>query len=86
MAGRWRLEPCERALAGMEEVERLLDLPLLQRLAMHRACELEILETDEALTIVQVLSHAQPLSQLSHSGCLHVFKGFPSSFLHLGCH
>lgn len=69
MAGRWRLEPCKRALAGMEEVERLLDLPLLQRLAMHRTNELEILETDEALTIVQVPMHP-PLSAFT---C-----GFPS--------
>ncbi|CAL8461853.1 g1384 [Coccomyxa elongata] len=53
MAGRWLMEPCEGAMAGMEAVETLLDLPLLQRLALHRAVELEILETDESLEIVQ---------------------------------
>ncbi len=66
MAGRWRLEPCERALAGMEEVEALLDLPLLQRLAMHRAVELEILETDDALTIVQVTFSPQFLPSFTY--------------------
>lgn len=54
MAGRWLMEPYEGAMAGMEAVEALLDLPLLQRLALHRAVELEILETDESLEIVQV--------------------------------
>lgn len=54
MAGRWLMEPCEGAMAGMEAVETLLDLPLLQRLALHRAVELEILETDDSLEIVQV--------------------------------
>lgn len=54
MAGRWRMEPCEGAMAGMAAVEALLNLPLLQRLAAHRAVELEILETDDTLDIVQV--------------------------------
>jgi hypothetical protein len=54
MAGRWVLEPCEGAVKGSEAVEDLLDMPLLQRLAAHRAVEIEILETDETLEIVQV--------------------------------
>lgn len=76
MAGKWRMEPCEGALAGMEAVETLLDLPLLQRLAMHRAVELEILETDESLEIVQVAascSHLLVMARLGH--CMSLVQG-----------
>lgn len=48
------MEICDEAARGSEAVEALLDMPLLQRLAMHRAVELEILETDSTLEIVQV--------------------------------
>lgn len=48
------MQPCEEAARGSEAVEALLDMPLLQRLALHRAVELEINETDNALEIVQV--------------------------------
>ena len=54
MAGRWRLEPDEASAAGSAAVERLLQLPLLQRLAAQRATELEIVETNDALELIQV--------------------------------
>jgi hypothetical protein len=53
MAGRWRLEPDEASAAGAAAVERLLQLPLLQRLAAQRATELEIVESDDALWLIQ---------------------------------
>lgn len=54
MAGRWRLEPDEAAEAGASAVEVLLDAPLLQRLARRAAYCMDILETQDALEIVQV--------------------------------
>ena len=54
MAGRWRMEESEEALAGAQQVEDLLDLPLLQRLAQQRAQEIRILETDDTLEFIQV--------------------------------
>jgi hypothetical protein len=54
MAGRWRLEPDEAAEAGAAAVEALLDAPLLQRLARRAAGSMDILETEDALEVVQV--------------------------------
>ena len=58
MAGRWRMQECEGALAGAQQVEDLLDLPLLQRLAQQRAQEIRILEADDTFEFIQVLLHA----------------------------
>ena len=57
MAGRWRMEESEEALTGAQQVEDLLDLPLLQRLAQQRAQEIRILETDDTLEFIQVQLH-----------------------------
>jgi len=54
MAGRWRMSECEGALAGAQQVEDLLDLPLLQRLAQQRAQEICILESDDTFEFIQV--------------------------------
>ena len=54
MAGRWRMEESEEALTGAQQVEDLLDLPLLQRLAQQRAQEICILETDDTFEFIQV--------------------------------
>ena len=54
MAGRWRMEACEGALAGQAQVEDLLDLPLLQRLAQQRAQEIQIQETNDTFDFSQV--------------------------------
>ncbi len=54
MAGRWRMEESEEALAGAQQVEDLLDLPLLQRLAQQRAQEIRILESEDTLEFIQV--------------------------------
>ena len=54
MAGRWRMEASEGALQGAQQVEDLLDLPLLQRLAQQRAQEIQIVETDDTFEFIQV--------------------------------
>ena len=67
MAGRWRLEQNDAAEAGAASVEALLDAPLLQRLARKAAGSMEILETEEALEIVQVTCSWQARLACHHS-------------------
>ena len=59
MAGRWRMEASEGALEGAQQVEDLLDLPLLQRLAQQRAQEIRILECSDTFEFIQVHFHHQ---------------------------
>ena len=54
MAGRWHLDASGEWLAGAQQVEELLDLPLLQRLAQQRAQEIQIAETDGTFEFIQV--------------------------------
>ena len=53
MAGRWHLDASGEWLAGAQQVEELLDLPLLQRLAQQRAQEIQIAETDDTFEFIQ---------------------------------
>ena len=63
MAGRWRMEDSEEALEGAQQVEDLLDLPLLQRLAQQRAQEIRILESDDTFEFIQVCLHMRSTSR-----------------------
>ena len=58
MAGRWHLDASGEWLAGAQQVEELLDLPLLQRLAQQRAQEIQIVETDDTFEFIQVRRHS----------------------------
>lgn len=66
MAGRWRMEASEGFLQGAQQVEDLLDLPLLQRLAQQRAQEVQIVETDDTFEFIQVWFSLSSRAQLLH--------------------
>ena len=69
MAGRWRMEESEGALEGAQQVEDLLDLPLLQRLAQQRAQEIRILECSDTFEFIQVhFHHKSNLFKIGSSG------------------
>ena len=72
MAGRWRMEASEGALQGAQQIEDLLDLPLLQRLAQQRAQEIQIDETDDTFEFIQVWLSLSSQSPTSPQKCLRV--------------